>query len=315
MSTTKTRRRPTPKSKPCAVKAKAPEMDLSVEQIGPAEATALLENSSNFREARDSTINQYAAMMHKREWVENGETIKLNKKGELIDGQHRLRAIIKSGVTLPMVVVRNVSPDFEIDSGKSRTLAQHLARAGFSNSGQLASMVVSIRMLSTAQSGLGDSRTRRKPSHASGVRFAKQHRGLQDVAASFLKMRHLRAKIRRPLLCIAYLAKSIDTGEAARFLSQIEGLNVRKGSVIDSMANRFSSGVPTSQSKTISNVDAFAYAVKTWNIFVQGTSIRLTWNATREDFPLMTDADGNAHDFADLEMSMRGTGSFEGAEG
>src|SRR5581483_4804534 len=43
------------------------------------------------------------------EWQENGATIVFNEDGELIDGQHRLAAVIRSGKTIWSLVVRGVS--------------------------------------------------------------------------------------------------------------------------------------------------------------------------------------------------------------
>jgi len=41
-------------------------------------------------------------------WSMNGDTIRFNKDGELIDGQHRLNAVIKAGVPVPMIIVTDI---------------------------------------------------------------------------------------------------------------------------------------------------------------------------------------------------------------
>jgi hypothetical protein len=72
-----------------------------------------------------------------------GETVKFDWNGDMIDGQHRLQAIIETGVAVETVVVRNLDPavrDF-IDVGKVRTGANALDMEGIPNSAAVASCV------------------------------------------------------------------------------------------------------------------------------------------------------------------------------
>lgn len=68
-------------------------------------------------------------------WQLNGDTIRFNKKGELIDGQHRLTAIANSGCTVMTGVTRNIENDVTIiDRGKVRSTAQVLQMGGMDKS-------------------------------------------------------------------------------------------------------------------------------------------------------------------------------------
>lgn len=65
----------------------------------------------------------YERQMRDGKWRQNGESVIFDKNGNLIDGQHRLTAMVNSGVTIKeMVVVTEVDPDAfsTIDSGVSR---------------------------------------------------------------------------------------------------------------------------------------------------------------------------------------------------
>lgn len=44
-------------------------------------------------------------------WQENGETIIVGKSGNLLDGQHRLQAVIRSGVSIMAIIVFGVDDD------------------------------------------------------------------------------------------------------------------------------------------------------------------------------------------------------------
>ena len=48
--------------------------------------------------------------MRRGEWLPTYDTLKVNCSGGLMDGQHRLQAVIRSGWTGPMLVVTGV-PD------------------------------------------------------------------------------------------------------------------------------------------------------------------------------------------------------------
>jgi len=80
----------------------------------------------------DSLSDRYAAAMKRGEWQANGETIKFSTQGKLIDGQHRLKAIIKSEQTIPLMVVLDLAPSAfkTIDTGRVRSAADVLAIHG-----------------------------------------------------------------------------------------------------------------------------------------------------------------------------------------
>lgn len=95
-----------------------------VETISPNTAIMYLKNAGKNRKLSEKKVQDYAKQMTDGEWVLNGEPIIFGKSGNLIDGQHRLRAVIYANATVQMLVVRGVNDEYfdSIDSGKSRTL-------------------------------------------------------------------------------------------------------------------------------------------------------------------------------------------------
>ena len=103
------------------------EMEMITPQIA---SEYLAKNTNNYRVLSKSKVDSYAEDMKSGNWQENGEGIAFSEDGTLKDGQHRLQAIIRSGVTIPMLVVRGVASDVQIyDWGTGRTNAQ-VARSG-----------------------------------------------------------------------------------------------------------------------------------------------------------------------------------------
>lgn len=101
-------------------------MDFKVEAISPAKATEYLRhNTDNYRKLTRAVYKRYAEDMKNGKWQLNGEAIVFGEDGTLKDGQHRLAAIIESGKTVQIAVVRNVPKEADIfDVGVDRTALQ-----------------------------------------------------------------------------------------------------------------------------------------------------------------------------------------------
>lgn len=107
---------------------KQPSYTSAVEQIGPAQAAKMLTKVHARQQGRHykGTIDKYAREMAEGSWDINvPQSIALSTQGELMDGYHRLNAVVQSGVTLPFTVMRNVpaAAFSNIDAGRSRSLA------------------------------------------------------------------------------------------------------------------------------------------------------------------------------------------------
>jgi len=76
--------------------------------ITPDIAKKMLAGNDSNRAISESTLAQYIKSMLAGEWKQNAETIKIGSSGKLLDGQHRLTAIIKSGKPMHMLVVNGV---------------------------------------------------------------------------------------------------------------------------------------------------------------------------------------------------------------
>ena len=110
------------------------KLGVQMVDITPQEAKEMLEgcNIGN-RKIKKYTVDQYAYEMKAGEWKQNGESIVFSDRGVLKDGQHRLLAVVKSGVTLKNQVVAVVKDEQAnyYDNGVARTLNDVLHFAGY----------------------------------------------------------------------------------------------------------------------------------------------------------------------------------------
>lgn len=115
--------------------------------ISPDEAKKILSNMKKNRPVSKDTINRYANDMQNGLWISRtGETIKLNTLGELIDGQHRLLAVIKSGKKICFTFAEKCEDEVfsVIDNGRLRSIANVLQMAGGKNTTLLGSAIALI---------------------------------------------------------------------------------------------------------------------------------------------------------------------------
>ena len=101
-------------------------MKAELEKITPAKAKEYLEhNTDNYRVLSPRRVQTYAEDMRNGLWQANGEPIVFDNAGTLKNGQHRLNAIIESGATVSILVVRGVDKSVDIfDCGGGRTIQQ-----------------------------------------------------------------------------------------------------------------------------------------------------------------------------------------------
>lgn len=105
-----------------------------VERISPEVAEKMLEGSKDIknRSVNDGHVGWLASQMKAGKWTLNGEAIILDDEDQIIDGQHRLWAVIEAGVVIESLVVRGADRKgfATIDTGAARTLANVLGIVG-----------------------------------------------------------------------------------------------------------------------------------------------------------------------------------------
>lgn len=105
---------------------------ISIERITPDDATKMLEANIGNRKPKREPLVQ--AILN-GEWILNGATIVFDTNGNLIDGQNRLIACVKSGRPIETIVVRGIERAAQItmDSGVKRKLDDYLTLDGYKN--------------------------------------------------------------------------------------------------------------------------------------------------------------------------------------
>jgi hypothetical protein len=109
------------------------EMRYETVDITPEMAAKWLESNAEFnRKLRQTVVDRYARDMLNGAWNLTHQGVAFDTKGRLIDGQHRLAAIAKAGVSVRMTVVRDTPAGAfdHVDIGFGRTTADVLSAQG-----------------------------------------------------------------------------------------------------------------------------------------------------------------------------------------
>ena len=103
-------------------------INAKVVTLTPTKCRLLLERNAHNRKPSAPTIKLYADQMQNGSWQLNGEPIIIADNGDVLDGQHRMRACVESGTPFQTLIVYNVPRDSfgTIDTGKTRNGADVL---------------------------------------------------------------------------------------------------------------------------------------------------------------------------------------------
>lgn len=143
-------------------------------EVTPQMATHWLEGNTHNRPIRDSVVNRYASDMKAGRWKQTHQGIAFDEENVLIDGQHRLYAIIEAETPVVMQVTRGLPIDSQrvVDDGIRRSIVDIMRVFDDTMSG-LTSLHVAIaeRMIR----GLTNSDDARKRTRQEAGAFLKLH--------------------------------------------------------------------------------------------------------------------------------------------
>ena len=113
-------------------------MESKVITITPDMAKAMLEkNMKNNRRINHQTVKRYARIMKAGGWNLTHQGIAFDENDQLIDGQHRLEAIVMANVPITMMVTYGVQHTdgeaFTIDTGTKRTTKNIMQISGITD--------------------------------------------------------------------------------------------------------------------------------------------------------------------------------------
>jgi hypothetical protein len=116
-------------------KLAAPDIKTEITTVTPQIADAWMSQNKGNRKISRDTVKAYARDMASAKWLLNGDAIRFDTDGTLIDGQHRLLACIESDSNFQTIVVYNLAYESRntVDANRRRTAADILVMNGHNN--------------------------------------------------------------------------------------------------------------------------------------------------------------------------------------
>jgi hypothetical protein len=148
--------------------------------IKPDDARRYLSNMVHNRPLSQANVKTYAADIESGKWCLNGQGIIFDGKGRLLDGQHRMHAIIRANRPVQTLVIHGVSPETfsRMDIGNKRTVADVI------DVKHRNTVAGACKYLFREMSGSDWWNTNCRPRPMDGVNIIKAHPGIVDSVSS-----------------------------------------------------------------------------------------------------------------------------------
>lgn len=250
--------------------------------VTPALAEAWLKKNVSNRTLSEKGVRGYATSMRAGRWVHNGETIKFDLNGNLIDGQHRLHAVISTREPQPMLVVSGLSTDAfaTIDSGKKRTAADTLHVQGLEEPNRLASALAVVSMYDR-----GIRTTVRSQVATHEIReLLERYPDLPDALTELGKVK-VKVMPRSLFDGLFYVFRRSDRVLALEFMAALrDGRGVETLECWHNLRERLINNITVLNK--MHEVKLAALTIKAWNYARNGSDTKkLMWSPDKEDFP------------------------------
>jgi hypothetical protein len=238
-----------------------------VERVTPDQARALLARNTFNRPLVKRRVAEYAEDMRCGRWQFNGEGIIFSDQGVLLNGQHRLSAVVESGATVEFLIVRGVPQEAfaSIDTGGKRSAAVMLSLQGERNSATLAAAATLLWQHRHGKRVGGSVH----PTRLGLAALLQEEPGLRASVEAVCAGDGPRRFVAPAVLAFChYVFSRSDAGLADEFLQKLRtGAGLKVECPILVLRNRLVSSRAT-------RTEALVLLVKAWNAFKRGKRLR-----------------------------------------
>lgn len=165
------------------------DVRVSIVRVTPDVAREWLETNKRNRSLNKKHRQFLTSVMKAGDYLLNGETVIFDTDGMLMDGQHRLHAVIESETAQDFLVVRGIATEaFDtLDGGRARTTGEVLLMEGEINSNALAgaaSQLIQFIDRGGVMYSSGSGENVRKCTPRLAARVLSVHPGLRESVAA-----------------------------------------------------------------------------------------------------------------------------------
>lgn len=246
-------------------------------------------NIDKNRKKSPTVIARYESDIRSGNWEQNGETIKFDEDGNMVDGQHRLLAIINTGISVWVTVAWGIKRKAikTIDRGKMRSVGDTFKMEGKKNASLMAAIVAwNWRWINRNPV---PKQARMSLTTTMAEQILLDNPGIEDSA-------HFAAGIKThfiglcPISLIGFchfIFSQLDRGQADEFMERLaKGDSLTANHPILKLRERMRS-ISLSRYKA-PDYDILAITILAWNAVRRGRLVyrqRLYWHEKEQSFP------------------------------
>jgi len=247
---------------------------VSIQKVTPTLAKAWLERNKRNRTVNQRRVLFYLDQMQKDQWQFSGDTIRFDWNDDLLDGQHRLLALIQYGEPIEFIIVEGLDPEtvVVIDTGKTRSAGDAVSMLGVSYAATMAATVKTIIMFRNGR--YSDKEAAIKGvSNTEIVGFIKKHQGLEDMIAHVIGLQHQFRFVAGSTLCALYfILESKHAATTEKFFQKFAtGIDLSEKSPIRALRDKLMRD-PKNQSN-LTPRDKMALFIHAWNAHRRGREL------------------------------------------
>lgn len=255
--------------------------------ITPDLAQDLLKLNTENRPVKSNVLERYTADLKAGKFHFTGETIKISREGKLLDGQHRLLAVIATGLPMKTNLQAGLDPAIftVLDTGSTRSIADVLALKNYKYYNNISGAAKLIHIITSGNSfgSLTSKHIRGNDAQLALVQTLDKDL-LEDSCRISIESK--RCKFIDQSLIIAFVYILSTRGrlkEAETFLHLLstgDGLGSTANSSIWLLRNRLIENLTSSTKLTLEA--KYFLLVSCWNVFLKGRSMKRLPKVTEE---------------------------------
>ena len=262
-----------------------PQVSARVVYIDPKMAADLLRtNPEHQRNIKPANLHKIEADLRAGKFVVNGQTVIRDEKKRLMDGQHRLQAVVNTGIGIWTILVSDIPEEYFrlIDVGVARSFADTLTTTERKQTKSLAAAVARLAEYLRNPQSVGSGAVF---SHSELLDVVEMSPGFEEALRAVGVCKQLITPSQ--LTWLYYLARQEDPDKADAFIRGIAyGEMLTKTSPIYQLRLRLITG--KSQGYHPGPREMQALFIKTWNAYLRGEQMKLLqWQTPRETFPAL----------------------------
>lgn len=239
--------------------------------VTPEFAKELLGNMPHQRTLSNSRRDRYWGMMKRGEWLV-GPPLALDEDGNVIEGQHRLRAVIKYGKPVRFIIIVGLKPDaiYAFDTGSGKSLADMLKLRG--EKGDVRTLASAIGWLHRYRGGITKAGSRTQaPSVPQGFALLDQNPGLRESVHTGQRIARA-IKFPRALgTFLHYAFSEKDADEAEVFFEWLRTDDeLPMNNPIHVLREKVIKNSQQPEEKRMGQVTMAAISIKAWNSWLRG---------------------------------------------